>query len=88
MPSKVARPRTEGHVGRNAAKLGRVSSEEGRQAMRDHKRTFAAFFPRQQAVTLKLIMPLTLSAVSAQAQDVFGLFRLFSPQAVRTPVYQ
>ena len=56
--------------------------------MRDRKRTLASFVPRLQVVTLALMMPLTLSAVPAQAQDVFGLFRLFSPQVVRTPVYQ
>jgi hypothetical protein len=70
------------------AKLGRVALEKGKRAMRDHKWTLAAFVSRRQVTAVALLILLTLGAMPAKAQDLFGFFRLFSPQVVRAPVYQ
>jgi hypothetical protein len=43
---------------------------------------------RGQVTAVALLIPLTLGAMPAKAQDLFGFFRLFSPQVVRAPVYQ
>ena len=56
--------------------------------MRDHKWTLAAFVSRRQVTAVALLIPLTLGAMPANAQDLFGFSRLFSPQVVRAPVYQ
>jgi hypothetical protein len=56
--------------------------------MRDHKWTLAAFVSRRQVTAVALLILLTLGAMPAKAQDLFGFLRLFSPQVVRAPVYQ
>ena len=43
---------------------------------------------RRRATALALLVPLTLSAAPASAQDVFGFLRLFSSPTAREPVYQ
>ena len=42
----------------------------------------------RRATALALLVPLTLSAAPASAQDVFGFLRLFSSPTAREPVYQ
>src|SRR5215207_3804064 len=43
---------------------------------------------RRRVTALALLVPLTLSAAPASAQDVFGFLRLFSSPTAREPVYQ
>ena len=42
----------------------------------------------RRATALALLVPLTLSAAPASAQDLFGFLRLFSSPIAREPVYQ
>ncbi len=44
--------------------------------------------PRRRVTALAVLVPLTLSAAPASAQDVFGFLRLFSSPTAREPVYQ
>jgi hypothetical protein len=46
------------------------------------------FVRRRRATALALLVPLTLSAAPASAQDLFGFLRLFSSPIAREPVYQ
>jgi hypothetical protein len=58
------------------------------QGMRQAVMELATFARRRRVSALALLVPLTLSASPASAQDVFGFLRLFSSPNAREPVYQ
>ena len=55
--------------------------------MRGRVQKLVARVPRR-AFSIALLVPLTLGAVPAQAQDIFGFFRLFAPPVARVPAYE
>ena len=56
--------------------------------MRQLVMELVTFARRRRVSALALLVPLTLSASPASAQDVFGFLRLFSSPIAREPVYQ
>ena len=56
--------------------------------MRQLVMELVTFARRRRVSALALLVPLTLSAAPASAQDVFGFLRLFSSPIAREPVYQ
>ena len=56
--------------------------------MRQAVMELVTFARRRRVSALALLVPLTLSASPASAQDVFGFLRLFSSPIAREPVYQ
>jgi len=71
------------------AKLGRVARFSTRsRGMRQLVMQLVTVGRRRRATALALLVPLTLSAAPASAQDVFGFLRLFSSPTAREPVYQ
>src|SRR3954468_8774936 len=58
------------------------------QGMRQAVMELVTFARRRPVSALALLVPFTLSASPASAQDVFGFLRLFSAPIAREPVYQ